>query len=1164
MNKKSTWTKEQLDAITVEAGSILVSSAAGSGKTSVLVQRVIRKITDKKNPIDVNKLLIVTFTNAAAQEMKSRISQKLSELIEQEPDNINLQRQKILLKCTQIGTIHSFCNNIIKENFFKLGISPSFKISDSSDLLDLMHKALENTLDFFFEQENPIFYDVLDLFGNEKNNTEIFKNIILDIYKFTESIAFPQKWFSDILNMYKKRTNGNNVWQEYILEFSRDKINLVLINILESIEIIKSTKELEEKYLTFFEEDLNNIQNIKETLNTGTWDDIVKQISNFNFTRLKSFKIKDSIYEKEIMISKRSEAKNIIEKLKNCLCWSQSEIQTVVKEIYPKIELIFNIVSYFDQELTKIKFQKNILSFSDLEHFCLKLLADENRQKSDIARSISEQFDEIMIDEYQDINEVQDAIFRLVSRDEQNIFMVGDVKQSIYGFRQSRPEIFLDKKNKYKTYNEDCKEKAKIILSKNFRSDKEVINSINFIFENLMSKKIGDIDYNNEERLVFGYDEIKTNQDPNTNCFNIKLIDTSEINDKELEDIFEAQEIAKTIQELVSNKKYNYKDICILLRNTKNHINIYKRELESFGIPVLSENTEEFLSTAEILTITSILQFVNNPVDDVSLAATMLNPLFGFTLEELTDIRVASRELPMYFALKKYIDSDKNSQKIQDFIKKIENYRQISVNSSCDELIDYIYQDTNILKIFYNLPNGKLKKANLLLFLDYARKFSKDAQKSLSEFIEYIKSIQSKKSDLPCATIQEEAENAVKIMSIHKSKGLEFPVCIIAGTSSKFVQNTDSVLLHPKFGIGMKLRSEKLNFVYDNIIRKSISMALNHENVSEELRVLYVALTRAKNMVYFTANIKNINKFIEKVLYFQNRNLISEHDIESAGSFWDWLFLCISKSSVKKELCEALNLDQKETNTNLNILDKLNWKIDIVKPNNNIINKKIEENDIICQNNAKKSEYVYPFENKINLPVKTTASQISQKNIWRDNIATEYPDFMLKKSISSAARGTLLHKFMCCCDLKKLSKNLDLEIKRLVKLNFFSIEEIKFLDKSYIKNFVNSELYTRIINSPEILREYKFSVKVPVKNISCDFNYSNEIIVQGAIDCLFLENNNYVIIDYKTDRITNKTDFINKYFVQLDIYKQAIEQIKNINISELGIYSFFNSEYYKL
>ena len=339
MNNKSTWTPEQLDAINAETGTILVSAAAGSGKTSVLVQRVIRKITDKKNPIDINKLLIVTFTNAAAQEMKARISQKLSELIEQEPDNLNLQRQKILLKCTQIGTIHSFCNNIIKENFHKLGISPNFKIADNADLLDLIHQVLENTLDFFFEQANPVFYDVLDMFGNEKNNIEKFKSIILDIHKFTESIAFPQKWFSDILNMYTNCTNSNNVWQEYILEHAGDKINQALIKILESIEIIKNSKELEEKYLFFFEEELNNIQNIKEILKTSSWDDIIKYILNFNFTRLKSFKITESIYEKEIIISKRNEAKDIIEKLKNCLCWTQDEIQIVIKEIIPKIEL---------------------------------------------------------------------------------------------------------------------------------------------------------------------------------------------------------------------------------------------------------------------------------------------------------------------------------------------------------------------------------------------------------------------------------------------------------------------------------------------------------------------------------------------------------------------------------------------------------------------------------------------------------------------------------------------------------------------------------------------------------------------------------------------------------------------------------------------------------
>ncbi len=1179
------WTSDQEKAIYSTGGTVLISAAAGSGKTSVLVERVINRITDKNNPTDIDKLLIVTFTNSAAQEMNGRISESLSELIKKYPEDLNLQRQQMLLKQASIGTIHSFCNSILKENFYKSGISPNFRIARESEIVLLRQKSMENTLEHFYNESENEFVGLLDIFANEKSS-EKFSSVVELVYNFTESIPFPKIWFENILDLYKPDENPRNItaWQKVIFQYSVEALEFAMDLMSQCITSVNNYEELKKTYLSAFEKDLFGLNEIKVLINNMCWDEVRDKISEFSFSRLSPFRLLNLQKEKDLIISKRNYVKDIITDIRKYFCFSSEEIYESLKLIYPKIKKLFEIVIYFNEEFQMLKFSKNIVDFSDLERLTLSLLIEEiegNFKKSELAEDISKKYAEVMIDEYQDINEVQEMIFKFITDGEKNIFMVGDVKQSIYKFRQAKPDIFLKKKNMYPIYNEkEPVYPSKIILGENFRSKKSIIESINFIFKCLMSRNVGEVDYSDEEKLFCGSDHTETNDQD----FILKLIDTSSAEDREEEERLEAREIAKIILKTISDgykvsygnefRNVTYSDFCILLRSSNDHAHIYAQELELYGVPTYSETNNNFLSTIEISTMLSLLKVINNPINDIALVSVMLSPLFGFIPDELSNIRQAKRKVPFYFALREYAEN--GDSHVNYFINKIDYYRKLSTTLSCEELIGYIYQDTNYPTLCTALPKGKLRKANLLLFKDYARKFENDSGKSLNGFLDFIESIHQKKSDLPSAFISDDSENSVKIMSIHKSKGLEFPIVILAGCSRKFVRDNESVAIHPKLGLGMKLKNSENTFKYNNIVHQAIGLMNKFDNISEEVRVFYVALTRARQKIFIISSVKSVSKLKEKLITLFDRSLISPYEVRNSDSFLEWLILCISGTAESKKLFELLNFKYESNNKNLK---SLNWSVDWVpysnkdpkdsslnNPNKEIINNLPDEE--LLNKIKNRIEFKYPFEKFLNIPVRISASKLSHKEKWRDRIAKSYPAFMSRVNVSPTAKGTAMHKFMCHANFKRAALDLNGEIEYLNKKGFFLNYESNLLNRNAIMKFMDSEIGRRILKSSEVLREHRFSVKMPLSKTSFSKGLSKEelegnyIILQGAIDCIFKEDDGYIVLDYKTDKVDCLEEIYNKYNFQLEIYKYAFEESKNIKVKEMGIYSFYLADYY--
>lgn len=1178
------WTPEQENAINSTGGSILVSAAAGSGKTSVLVERVIKQITDLDNPIDIDKFLIVTFTKAAAQEMRSRISARLSEMISKNPQNSHLHNQQIMLKCASLGTIHSFCASIIRENFYKLGISPKFRIAEESEISIIKNQAMEKTLNDFYEFQNPDFIYTANLFGNEKNDNSL-SLIIEQIYDFTRSLPFPEKWMNNVCKMYENITSvKDSPWGKIAVNFAKKSFTEVQ-KILSQIKTISSKNEnIQKSYGEAIEKDLSEANSIMESLNIESWDKIAEKITQFSFSKFKPLRCKDCDFEKNVISEKRKYAKNLIENSKKYFTFSELGTINSLKKFKVVTKTLFEVTNYFCEEISYLKTIKNIADYSDLEHWTIKLLSKDTDSgeinPSDIAFEISNRYAEIMVDEYQDINEIQNTIFKLINNNNK-MFCVGDVKQSIYKFRHSKPQIFLGKKSDYRLYSkEENNYPAKIILGKNFRSNPKIIDSINFIFESIMSEEAGEIQYNDEEKLVPGIYKEETQNDE---CdINFSIIDTSQ--SQENSDILEADFIAEKITEMIHQKykviengterPITYSDFCILMRSSNAHAHIYASRLLEQGIPAWSETKEKFLDTSEISNIISILQTINNPVQDIPLISAMMSPIFGFNVDELSEIRESDRNNLFYFAVKK--SSENGMKKCTDFLEKINYWRKISCTIPCGELIEFIYQDTDYPALCLAKAKGEVKKANLELLVQYAEKFENQYHKGLSGFLDYIENIRQKKSDLEPASISSEYENTVKIMSIHKSKGLEFPVCIVAGCGKKFNFDKNKVIINSDFGPAMKLKNDEGTLQFDNLMRKAVFSQNQNEDISEEMRIFYVALTRAKQKLFLVASIKEPTKIIEKSLILtQDTDNISAFEVKNSSSFASWIILCMCQSALRNKLCNIMNLNEYISEKNSK---HLNWDINLISPEpecpetldnyeectetqNSVENFDAAWRQIIND----RFDFVYPYKEFINLPLKISASMMNQSGDWEQYTANSKPSFASEKNFTPAQKGTALHKFMCFANFKRATLNgVKSEINYLLSEEFLTVKESESLNVTQIQKFINSPLAKRILQSKKVLREQRFSVKIPPellnKHAISEKISDTFVVMQGALDCAFQENGKYVIVDYKTDKTENIKDLYEKYSTQLNLYKYALEKISGINVKELIIYSFYLNE----
>ncbi len=875
------WTNEQEQAINENGNNILVAAAAGSGKTAVLVERIINKIINKK--IDIDKILVVTFTNLAAAQMRERILETIYKRIEENPEDIHLQRQITLLPKANICTIDSFCLDLVKNNFFELDISPNFRIADEIELKILKQETLEEIFEDKYEKHEEDFLELINTYTTYRGD-ENLKDIVLKIYNYIQSMPYPDKWLNKQIEKFNLEEHidfSKTGWGKILYENAKDDILDGILQLRDLRDRAEKEPEIPKIYVTL-SEDVRKLERVYEANN---WEELYKHLQEFCFDRWSKDKNAPEEIVEELK-KKRDLVKTNIESVKkNEIIYNSETANEDIKDLYKTMRLIGNLVIEYEENLKEKKKEKNIVDFSDIEHFALAILI-KDEMPSEIALKYQNKFDEIAIDEYQDSNLVQEYILTTISR-KNNIFMVGDVKQSIYKFRQAMPELFLEKYHTYKLKDDKQeKDNLKIKLFKNFRSRKQILDLTNLIFQNIMSKEFGEIEYNEEEYLNLGDKEypegenllpeihiIETNEEYDENIINENI----PIENVVLEARFVANKIQKMINEgyMICDKqkkhrKATYRDFAILLRGTKNIANIFEKEITELNIPVFCDSTSEYLNSFEIQIIMNLLRVIDNPENDIPQITIMRSPIWSFTENELIKIRGKNKDISFYSSIKQYINKENTDEaiikKLKKYLEDINNWREKSKYLPLDELIWSIYITSGFYNYVSLMNNGQYRLANLKMLFEKAKQYEKTSFKGLFNFINFIDKLTITSGDMSGAKLIGENENVVRIMSIHKSKGLEFPIVFLSGTGKKFNimdLNNDDILLHNNLGLGCKYIDTKLNIKYDTLSKRAVANKMKQELVAEELRILYVALTRAKEKIIITGTEKDIEKKLQ-------------------------------------------------------------------------------------------------------------------------------------------------------------------------------------------------------------------------------------------------------------------------------------------------------------
>mgnify|MGYP002548923406 CR=1 FL=1 len=1192
------WTEEQKQAIYEKESNILVAAAAGSGKTAVLVERIINKIINEN--IDIDKLLVVTFTNAAASEMRERVLNAIYKKIDEEPENEKLQKQIILLNRASICTIDSFCLDVVKNNFFEIDIGQNFRIGDTTEIEILKQDVLEDLFEEKYEAEDEDFTKLINTYTSYKDDTPL-KELILKIYTYIQSNPFPEKWLKEKIEMFNlseklEEDFSKTIWGELLLKQVREIVEDSELKLEAERQNLAQYPELQ-KYFLIINDDIEQLQMLK--INLDSWNKAYEIASNIKFKtwatdKKITFEAKDDAKATRDMV--KANLKKVTEKI---LIFNSKEANEDINDMYEVLKKLGNIIIEFGKMFEKRKKDKNIVDFSDVEHFALQILLKEDGTPSEIAKKYQQKYEEIAIDEYQDSNLVQEYILNSISRGN-NIFMVGDVKQSIYKFRQARPDLFLEK---YKTYqtknNQKDGDNLKIQLFKNFRSRKEVLDFSNKIFTSIMSEELGELNYTEEEYLNLGANYEDTNQDlkaeidilltddieteqkaSTTTTSNWKETNEDENDSEEeierVENIeLEAKFVANRIKELVENKfqiydakkqekrDIKYKDIVVLLRSTKDPAPIFEKEILNLGMPVFSDSSAEYLESIEIQTIMSLLKIIDNPLQEIPLVAVMRSMIGGFTDNDLVEIRLSDKYDNFYNTILKSKQSVSNPlrAKIDQFLNNLEMWRKEQEYLSLDELIWKIYNDTGYYNYVGLMTNGELRQANLKMLFERAKQCESISFKGLFNFINYIEKIKTSSKDMDSAKIIGENDDVIRIMSIHKSKGLEFPVVFLSGTGKQFNMQdlNNKILLHPEIGIGVKYIDYDMQIEYDTLSKQAMRNQIMLETLSEEMRVLYVALTRAKEKLiitgYSTTDKQNgLHDICDK--YSELNSIL----LKKCKTYLDWMELVyiynqdemkeLSNINVytKKEVLKMCKTEEVEKeNTEKQILDKIS---------------KVKIDDEEKKKISKILEYKYKYQDSTIIPTKTSVTELKIAPKKSDLKCAKFLKEDTETKITNAQKGTLIH--LCMQKLDTQNKNYtysqikdlvqDLENKKII-----THKEADAININKVYQFTKSKIWEEMIHAHAVHREKAFYISIPAKEVF-DKELEEKILVQGVIDLYYInEQNELILVDFKTDYVEDRNEqiLVDKYNIQLELYKRALEDALQRKVDKVYIYSTY-------
>ena len=1251
------WTTEQQQVIDLRNRNILVSAAAGSGKTAVLVERIVKIITDKNHPVDIDHLLIVTFTNAAAAEMRERIGNAIEKALDEQPGNEHLLRQLTLIHNAQITTIDSFCLYVVRNHFHEIDLEPNFRIGDEGELKLLREDVLGRVLEQNYEEPSEAFSDFVEGYASGRTDAAL-NEMILQLYEFSRSYPWPEKWLDSFVGAYRIETREELDRAEWLAPLT-ENICFVLKDceqLLKQALAITQQDDGPDMYEKAVQSDLEKYEGLSRLT---SFCELSGALSDIKYDRLASSRGFEGDPDKlELVKSLREQAKDVVKKLcrQYFFCSPEMMIEQL-ERTEPMLEEVVRLTKQFADEFAAAKRRKNLVDFHDVEHFALQILVDEETEKAKkTAEEFRDTFEEIMIDEYQDSNEVQETLLRSISREERgenNIFMVGDVKQSIYRFRLARPELFM---KKYDSYSLEESTTQRIDLHKNFRSREEVLTCTNDIFYKIMARSLGNVEYDAEAALYLGASyPVSADFIPEILLAdsNDELLEDTELSDKKT---LEAKIVAEEIRHLMKTQPVTdkatgelraarYSDIVILLRSLSGWADSLVEVLNGNGIPAHTVSSTGYFSTVEVQTVLSMLRLLDNPRQDIPMAAVLRSPMVGLTDEELAVLRLEDGSVPFHEAVlelaeglyeedgqKEISDSEADRKqgrnadektenhieitahrKLLKFYKKYKQLRQLVPDTPIHELIEIILRETGYGHYVAAMPAGNRRTANLNMLLEKAAAYEKTSYKGLFHFVRYIDELQKYDVDFGEADMVGENEDVVRIMSIHKSKGLEFPIVIVSGMGKNFnKQDTRSkMVLHPELGIGLDYMDGKKRIKSPTIAKKAIAKQIDLENLGEELRVLYVALTRAKEKLILIGTLKDAPEKLE--FYRQQANLSKAADRplsyltrEGASGYLDWILPAVLSYGDKYpvRIVEAAELVLDEVENQLEQNEDLTERI-----------KEIEAADtqLVGQLKQRFSQR-YPYQVDVLRKNKYSVSELKHRAMrekfeaeqeetipafLEEPVTPTIPLFIQRQGSveqetpnRGALRGTAVHRVMECYDFAS-EKSVHEQMEAMEKEEKIIADMRALVKEQIVADFVSSETGRRMALAQrggalyrekpfvmgfteEELENYGFGVGSNTD--SCENIYEKTdsdqekeeqqkvrheedlTLIQGIIDVFWIEKDGIVLLDYKTDRVQQAKELIDRYETQLKLYADALERVfaaRKLKVKEILIYSFF-------
>lgn len=1190
------FTREQKKVIELHQENILVSAAAGSGKTAVLVERIIQMVSDASHPVDIDRLLIVTFTNAAAGEMRDRISSAIADKLSEHPENEHLQRQSALIHHAQITTIDSFCLFLIRNHFQDIGIDPAFRVADEGEMELLKQDVLAELLEEQFTLKRPAFLHCVECYSTGKKET-ILEQSIFSLFRFAMSYPWPIDWLEEHKKDYEISDIEQLIASDFV-QYGRKYLHHILPELMGQIKKCNALCEQADGPYMYGENIEHTMEQLEKCVESNTWETDRNTLESVLFERLSSKK-DDSVNseKRELVKNIRNMVKKQIESLK-AQFFAESD-EAILRQCYetgPAVRELLELTILFVKKFEQAKREKNLVDFSDMEHMALQILCKKEEEivPTETAKEYQSYFEEIMVDEYQDSNLVQECILQSISR-KNNRFMVGDVKQSIYRFRLARPELFMEK---YHSYSTEHGPDRRIDLHQNFRSRSEVIESVNILFEQLMDESLGGITYDASAALRQGASYPENNK-PYENQTELILREkdkesgTSSISQEAVMVAEKVQEICSGMYHITDKKTGElreacYGDIVILLRSSAGVDEVFKQAMEERDIPCFINSKTGYFLTTEISLLMQLLRILDNPIQDIPLFG-VLHSVFGeFTNEDLALVKVGRPvKESLYRSLERYagiLRQDETyeqeeidfilQEKCQKFLKWLEDLRLKTAYMSISELLEEILMVSHYAEYVSALPAGEQRYANVLMLLEKARQFEHTSFKGLYHFIRYIDQLEKYNVDYGEAVTLDENANVVRIMTIHKSKGLEFPICFVSGLGKKINRRdlTSPVITDIDMGVGADLINPDLRIRRKTLRKNILSRKLLLDNQAEEMRVLYVACTRAKEKLILTGIIETEEKIRQEIAPFVESgiSLLPFSFRSGATSYLMWVIA----SFLDKKI--SVTFQRPETREQ-NVDKQKKYIINGVQTFINQINAGVM-NQKMVDNLQKKFSYQYTHQSLKDLYAKTTVSEMKQAQRQEQHFDNEnqgkllfetetlipyIPSFIKEKeTISGIVRGNAMHRLMEVLDFSSISSQGQMEeqIQELVQKHSLSQEYGEAVEQEKVKHFLESGLAKRMVKAQkrgQLHREQPFVLGISADRLNKDFPSDEMILVQGIIDVYMEEDGEIILVDYKTDVVKSKMDLVQRYEIQLQYYAEALERITGKKVREKIIYSFF-------